>query len=368
MRTRIYWLLILFLIGISAWWLWPTPSEPESVDSTESLHTRTVKNLVPWEDDDGNPIMIPESEVPEEIREEQRKRSEMIKKHDDMWRTPITFYGKVVDQDDKPVDQASIDYSITDMSPDGRTMRKTFSGSDGFFLISGVQGNNMIVRVSKEGYLQPTSSRRGFTYGGMAGGRGIHKPDPQAPEVFRLQRKGEPAALIKFGQDVLLPPDGSLVPYSFLTGGKAKAGKENILLGMRVNLDPVRPDGRHDWEVHLEVPGGGLQLTEHQLPTRAPTSGYLPAFSKSFSPNDVAWQGQWKASFYLKTQEGHFAVVFLHFIPYGDRFVSVQGSYNPDGSNNLQYDANWVIKTKTNRDGSISLTYPKGYDPDSPPP
>ena len=56
---------------------------------------------------------------------------------------PIKFYGKVLDEMSQSIEGASIDYSITDLSPEGRTMYHAKSKRDGSFLIENRQGKNL---------------------------------------------------------------------------------------------------------------------------------------------------------------------------------------------------------------------------------
>ena len=53
------------------------------------------------------------------------------------WRTPLSFYGMVVDQQRQPVSGAEVEVSWTNLSPTGSTTKILETGNDGRFALTG---------------------------------------------------------------------------------------------------------------------------------------------------------------------------------------------------------------------------------------
>src|SRR6266481_8469900 len=68
------------------------------------------------------------------------------------WRTPIEFYGKVVDEGEAPVPNAQIDFSCNDVSATGTSNYRRTSDGNGLFSISRIRGKLLVVKVVKDGY------------------------------------------------------------------------------------------------------------------------------------------------------------------------------------------------------------------------
>ena len=59
---------------------------------------------------------------------------------------PISFYGKVVDEDGQPVSGATASFIWTDMSAKGTSTVESVSDQQGLFLLDAVQGKRLQVR------------------------------------------------------------------------------------------------------------------------------------------------------------------------------------------------------------------------------
>ena len=113
------------------------------------------------------------------------------------WKTPIEFYGKVVDQNEQPIPDAEVRMNWTDMSPKGTSDAIRTTDGDGRFSITGVQGKNFGVRsIKKDGYIEAfRSNPHSFEYAGFWE-PSYHEPDPTNPVIFHMRKKGEAAALV----------------------------------------------------------------------------------------------------------------------------------------------------------------------------
>ncbi len=134
------------------------------------------------------------------------------------WKTPIEFYGKVVDQTTNPVAGAGVDFSCNDTSESGTSDYKTTSDPQGLFSIRGIAGKLLTVKVGKDGYYPSKRDNDSFYY---AGQNVNFKPDENAPVVFHLRKKvsGEPLIVIEypvFAHIAQLRHDGTPVELDLL--------------------------------------------------------------------------------------------------------------------------------------------------------
>lgn len=106
------------------------------------------------------------------------------------WRKPIEFYGKVIDQNNRPVANVQIHFIWTDTSANGSSESNQSTDTQGKFALSGQTGRLLQVWLSKEGYYVPKTNQNNFDYatGFMA--------VSDNPVIFRLVKKGEGADLI----------------------------------------------------------------------------------------------------------------------------------------------------------------------------
>lgn len=108
------------------------------------------------------------------------------------WKMPIEFYGKIVDQHNKPVEGVKVVFQWTDTSPTGTSERTVYSNSDGSFELVGVQGKRLgLTQIYKDGYYLVTNDmRHSFEYAAFFE-ENYHQPDAKTPVVFRLRKKGD---------------------------------------------------------------------------------------------------------------------------------------------------------------------------------
>src|SRR5439155_18789841 len=108
------------------------------------------------------------------------------------FKTPISFYGRVIDQYGGPVPQADVKLSANDKASGGRPSEYTRkTDSDGRFSIRGIWGITLAVEVSKRGYrgippteAQPSSSGLFESWVSKASFHGPHGSTQNAPTIF----------------------------------------------------------------------------------------------------------------------------------------------------------------------------------------
>ena len=174
----------------------------------------------------------------------------------DDWKTPISFYGKVVDENGWAVPEATAIFLCNDISSTGTTQYTARSDGDGRFRIEGIRGKYLGVKVEKAGFYSSRENPPGFFY---AGENTNFVAARDAPVVFRLRKKGAM---------------GNVIESSGVT--KVRIGNETSVVNVfqsdslpawRMNARLEREsgnteNGRSPWKLVLEIPEGGIKLAD----------------------------------------------------------------------------------------------------------
>jgi hypothetical protein len=243
------------------------------------------------------------------------------------WKTPIKFYGRVLDQEGKPVAGATADIVWTDMSPEGSSHMQVTSDGAGLFSITGISGKHMTVRVTKEGYLRETSKgRSAFEFAGFWEPT-YYEPDPNNPVIFYLRKKGEPAELVSSeGKLVLTFGIPAPIPMPPATANASP-----------INVTVFESDAKtRKWRARISVDDGGIVPALEEFPFEAPKEGYQSSLDlNEESPHPPGWQdlheGGW---FYIKTRQGY-GLLKLRQIR-GKKTLRYEVLLNSKGGTNLE--------------------------------
>ena len=128
-----------------------------------------------------------------------------------IYHAPISFWGKVIDQDKRPVEGANIHYEAIDHYFGPSTAYAGFSDQNGLFSITGIGGAGLYVRVSKDGYyLLGEKSMRGFHTGSS------DMPSQDNPAIFELRKRGQTEYIIMIQRYVKIPRCGVSIGCSHL--------------------------------------------------------------------------------------------------------------------------------------------------------
>jgi hypothetical protein len=243
------------------------------------------------------------------------------------WKTPIEFYGKVLDQDGNPVAGATADINWTDMSPDGSSQMQVTSDAAGLFSVTGISGKHMTVQVTKDGYLREISKgRSAFEFAGFWEPT-YYEPDPNNPVIFYLKKKGEPAPLVSSkGKFVATLGTPSPIPMPPSTGAASP-----------IHITVFESDAKtRKWRAHISVEDGGIIPALEEFPFQAPKEGYQTSLDlNEESPHPPGWQdlheGGW---FYIKTGQGY-GLLKLRQIK-GKETLRYEILLNSEGGTNLE--------------------------------
>src|SRR5262249_33218819 len=150
------------------------------------------------------------------------------------WKQPINFYGKVVDENDVPVPDVSVNFTWNDLSPTGTSHASATSDENGLFSLTGQHGKRLSVTASKPGYYSAGDARAAsFEYANPADG--LFTPDPNNPVLLHLRKRGVGVDLItsRYGMKsyfgVTAPMDGTTVRVDLLERKSGGQGGELII-------------------------------------------------------------------------------------------------------------------------------------------
>ena len=262
-----------------------------------------------------------------------KQMKEAAEKAQDEWRTPIEFYGQVMDEKTNPVANADVHFVWTDLSATGNSETQTTSDADGLFSLRNTTGKNLIVTVSKQGYYAYQPFGAAFNY---AGANQNFVPDSLNPVVFWLRKKGLGENLITIKRNYKIPRDGTPVGIDLVTGTATPGWSANCVVQCWTD-DLGKPLGqKYNWHCLITIPGGGLVLSDEAFPFLAPESGYISTNQIAMPADQPGWKSDVDVKFYYQLSDGRYGRMKFSMIAGGDNFCMIDSVLNPSGSRNLE--------------------------------
>lgn len=257
--------------------------------------------------------------------------------HEFQGRAPISFFGRVVDQDDQPLAGVSVEFSWTDLSAKGTSQAATTSDSAGRFELLGRTGKSLSVKVTKEGYYPYRDfSWNSYEYGSPFG---RHFPDKNAPVLFRLKKQGKVEPLFAWTAGLQVTNDGTVTVFQLQPAVVTERGD----LRLQCKLGPENPARHFDWEFSMAIPGGGFVAIDEEFPFLAPENGYVDTVAFTATADDPGWKpGFVRREFYVRLSNPvRYGRIRVEFDPATIRYYkhsSVLLSFwiNPSGSRVLE--------------------------------
>ncbi len=263
------------------------------------------------------------------------------------WKMPISFYGRVVDQDNIPVVGVQIVFQWTDTSAKGTSDRTVYSDNDGQFELTGVFGKRLgLTRIYKDGYyLVKDGLQRSFEYAAFFE-TNYYQPDSKNPVIFRLKKKNKiPEQLIVRQTLMGIKLTGEPHYIDLQTTRKTGDGTGDIAISMtRTAPEDVK---QYNWSASIQgVNGAGLLESTDEFMFEAPESGYNPGYSYQFSESDPDWKNQVSRKYFIRARDGKiYGRLEITFIPKyrGSGAIDIKFYVNPTGSQNLEYEPNAIL-------------------------
>lgn len=323
--------------------------KPKPFASREAWEERRAQLEVPYE----NPIqaaMLWSNAFPEQaIR---------VSATIDALNVDVHLHALCLDQDNNPLEGVRVELSVRqwkgisrlDLFGDQLKFDRRSDGN-GRFSLTGVRGDSLTVKTAvKDGYQLDTSGRLSL---GFQGARVDPLSTPAAPFILRFWKKrgAEPLHVAKPGLRQKIATTGVPVAYDLKSGNKVAQSQNPVVrFAMRRNPEslPSQFKGNFDWQFTVEVPGGGVQTTQTNMPFLAPKDGYAAAASFGFKADDPQWSRETNAVLFFRTAQGQFGRMEVNVVSTTTGPVVSFGwtSYlNPTGSPVLEYDPAKILKS-----------------------
>ncbi len=261
---------------------------------------------------------------------------------DVLYSTPITFYGRVIDQHGSPVGGATVRYQAHDTPTRSGREQTLTSTVDGAFVISGVQGISLHVQVEKGGYRpfrqesDQNDSAGSFGFGVNLGG-GRHVPDASRPVTFVLQKIGELEPLLVIpSRRILIPKDGT---PRLISLHPDKSQTHSIEVSCRTDNDASALNQPYSWKFEILAVNGEIQTRQGSFAFRAPTTGYQrkDAVEMKASMSRDVWRRVAEKSYFVRYADGVHARLDIEMFTGSQQKIVLKSWLNPKpGSQNLE--------------------------------
>jgi hypothetical protein len=321
-KNKLYLFIILFLILLGSY----------------LIKNRNIQPSSPKINDQSN-------HVEKEYLSHLKAKKDWMEAISSIYKNPITLYGKVVDQYQKPVPDATVTlYPLTNhFGQDSGNALTLKSDAAGHFSITGLNGYSMGVAVNKDGYLRfpPTSnlsSQENLSY--SEGGDGKRYSISSHPLVLELFCVNEAKTLAFVSEKRWkLPVDGSSIFIALDTEkGEGAHQIEFRFMSDRFQLPEQELYTKlYNWSLEVRIQGGGLVWDRSDAEFEAPESGYKDVVRYKYS-SDMP-RDQWK-----RLRSGRYFVKFADGT-YGRIQFSIDG-----GSDGMPlYMQSWLSLKPINR-------------------
>ena len=330
-------ILILVLLGLFAKWdlrqrktVSPTSSDVDTAATASNEGHSGVPS-----------VQSPQqSELPASERSYPKTNGRSEQNIEEMFRGPIEFYGKVVDENRNPVAAADISFSWNELTVSNQIATdraQAKSDDNGFFSLERRSGEGLDVRISKSGYYVAKSNAMSFQYSGLSG-MPAHNADRNNPVIFVLVKKGTGASLITskrgMGDDFGISPprDGTPLKIDLLN---FKTGEGPLEIS-QIKPDPKNWKQAQEWFFQMKIPDGGFVEYRHQdFPFDAPESGYDSTVRFDLKKGETNWDEAISRDFYIRFGSPPL-YGRLHLETAIDGGVRLTYAINPDGTHNLE--------------------------------
>ncbi len=361
--TAVFFLLIAIVITLG-WWVSKPEKPSQQPTNTDSKPTPHVAETVqsPTQVDNTSQMVQPFARTPylgvnDPRWKEYWQMREADRGHE--WNTPIEFFGKVVDENNQPVEGATVNYewigSPEKYGGDGVVKEMIQSDANGAFYIHGIEGKRMIIHVKKRGYKVRGYPQGSYEYAGFWEPRFI-EPDRNKPIIFRLVKRPEGEPTFHIGFRSIPKPPNWITKIDFLAQPAETNGEGDIALQI---LRPWNPGYRtpFDWQLKIEARGGAeVMFSNDEFMLHAPVQGYENAIIKDYS--QMRGSGVETVRFYVRNKARKFyAAVSVEITPYYPRPLTkedtacyiISATVNPNDSPNVDYNEKLDIRRVENK-------------------
>jgi hypothetical protein len=256
------------------------------------------------------PKSIKEPETKEEYEAMVKEKSIAFAKRNN---APIAFYGRVVDQDGKPLEGVAVDFNVTAIpmipvlwGPDETTKVSCVTDQNGLFSVEGKRGTGLdVTGLRKEGYRKSGYYQQGNVryepYGSQR-----HIPDRSKPVEFMMIRDDLPKAEKVFDKQLELNWNATITTENF----GPDVGKLEFTAS-RTGRYANNTTKKFEWEVKMRAVGFTMIKLPNENERIAPLVGYTSNGRVGFSPDEEGWKSAPDESYAILTDSGTYGLINL---------------------------------------------------------
>lgn len=302
---RFYIIIVAFILAILTIAVW---HECQNTTRRTSLYMPSNNSTDPTRATDT--IAVQDAITKKEQEAELREKGAALAKRSN---TPIAYFGKVVDQDGKPLQGVAIEYTVTAIpmmpslwGPDDKKKGECVTDQNGLFSIDGEHGVSLTIKaLKKSGYRESGYyEQAGVRYEPYSPER--HMPDRDKPVEFMLIRDDLQKAEEALSQQIRFNWNAE----STILALGPNVGKLE-LTASRTGRDKTDTVKKFAWEVKMHTIGFNLVKLPDENARIAPLEGYGTNARVGFSPEEKTWKSEVSERYAILTDSGIYGLMDL---------------------------------------------------------
>ncbi len=265
---------------------------------------------------------------------------------EELFDTPINFWGLVVDQDGNPVPNANVRIYVYDKAvwaDDGSNASEYNIKSDasGKVQLLDKKGASLSAKATCDGYAMAYDQQKGdllshvsIEYGDDTL-KNYNPPTADAPSVMVLRKKGEIADLMEISsKSTAIPKDGTEAEVQLTNSTIMSQVKCWSSAPEPFNYDP------YEWRAELRIKGGKLLPVKDEHAVIAPEDGYKELIKIDMIPDKMEFwirsSPRGARDFWEKLDDGAYARLTIIVSTGLEHKVKAEGLLNLDGTNSFE--------------------------------
>jgi alpha-tubulin suppressor-like RCC1 family protein len=253
---------------------------------------------------------------------------------------PVNFYGKVLDENNRPIAGVNIHFEWTGYLIHGRRVADLLSDRAGSFSLTNQMGQELNVSVGKSDYYTSRRNQSAAEFRFAVAFGEPFKPDPAHPILYYLHKKGVGARTLITSQygvysdfSAKIPLDGTPVQVNLL---ERKTGSGPLVIS-QIKPEYAKSRMATNWSLIMKIPGGGfVSGGDEEFPFHPPESGYRPEVDFNFDKGQTNWTTDIQKDYYIRFGEpALYGQLHVETLISSDS-VRLTYAINPDGVPNLE--------------------------------
>ncbi len=264
--------LVGLILGISLWQRAPKESPLSTPDIPVAAHSSAQQTGEAQKTNQTSDVSFLAKS--NDVIQARSRLADLIRSDGEAKNIPLDFYGRVVDQDDKPLSKTRIDLRLrhwTTAYAGNSVPINLETDTSGLFHAHGATGDAFdIESISKADYELEPNTPRGFRAEGGS---------KDAPVIFKMWRSDVKEQLVEGTKSMALVPDGRVYSIDLKNGTITESGTGDLKVRIQRPAQ-ITLGEKYDWSCQVIAENGGLleETDAHSSMFMAPTNGYSQSF------------------------------------------------------------------------------------------